>query len=68
MKWYVFIVLSLTFFFVALQGSIGEMRTNYEHFSLENEKKKRIARLKQKLLVLIKRVYYKAFKGKEKEI
>ena len=28
MKSYVFIVLSLTFFFVALQGSVGEIRTN----------------------------------------
>ena len=28
MKECVFIVLSLTFFFVALQGSVGEIRTN----------------------------------------
>ena len=28
MKWCVFIVLSLTFFSVALQGSVGEIRTN----------------------------------------
>ena len=28
MKWSVFIVLSLIFFFVALQGSVGEIRTN----------------------------------------
>ena len=28
MKYGVFIVLSLTFFFVALQGSVGEIRTN----------------------------------------
>ena len=35
----VFIVLSLPFFFVALQGSVGEIRTNSEHFSLKNEKK-----------------------------
>ena len=38
MKLCVFIILSLTFFFVALQGSVGEIRTK-EHFSLKNEKK-----------------------------
>ena len=56
-KWnIVFIVLRMTFFFVALQSSVGEIRTNYEHFSLKNEnKKKRTASLKQNLLVLIKK-------------
>ena len=55
----VFIVLSLTFFFVALQLSVGEIRTNYEHFSLKNENKIRKTSLKQNLLVLMKkkRVY-----------
>ena len=42
---------------VALQGSVGEIRTNLEHFSLKNEKKLRPAHLKQNLLVLIKKVY-----------
>ena len=55
MKLCVFIVLSLTFFFVALEGSVGEITTNLEHFSLKIEKKLRTASLKQNLLVLIKR-------------
>ena len=38
-KWCVFLVLSLTFFFVALQGLVGEIRTNQVHFSLKNGKK-----------------------------
>ena len=55
MEWGVFLVVSLTFFFVALQGSVGEIRTNSEHFSLKNEKILRTASLKQNLLVLIKK-------------
>ena len=51
----VFIVLSLTFFFVALQLSVGEIRTNYEHFSPKNENKIRKTSLKQNLLVLMKK-------------
>ena len=51
-------VLSLTFFFVALQGSVAEIRTNEEHFSLKNEKKLKTASLKQSLLVLIKKRVY----------
>ena len=39
MKLCVFIALSLTIFFVALQGPVGEIRTNQEHFSFKNEKK-----------------------------
>ena len=51
-----FIVISLAFlFFVALQGSVGEI-TNKEHFSLKNEKNLRAASRKLNLLVLIKRV------------
>ena len=52
-------MISLTFFFAALQGSVGEIRMNYEHFSLKNEKKLRAASLKQNLMVLMKkRVYF----------
>ena len=52
-------MISLIFFFAALQGSVGEIRINYEHFSLKNEKKLRAASLKQNLLVLMKkRVYF----------
>ena len=40
---------------MALQGSVGEIRTNQEHFSLKNEKKLRTASLKQNLLVLTKK-------------
>ena len=53
MKLCAFNVLSLTFFFVALHSSVGEVRTNQEHFSLKNEKKIGTASLKQNLLVLI---------------
>ena len=40
---------------MALQGSVGEIRTNKEHFSLKNVKKLRTASLKQNLLVLTKK-------------
>ena len=41
------------FFFVELQGSVGEIRTNEEHFSVKNEKKLRATSLKQNLPVLL---------------
>ena len=40
---------------MALQGSVGEIRTNQEYFSLKNEKKLRTASLKQNLPVLTKK-------------
>ena len=38
-----------------MQGSVGEIRTNQEYFSLKNEKKSRAASVKQNLLVLVKK-------------
>ena len=43
---------------ILLCGSVGEIGTNSQHFSLKNEKKLRTVRLKQNLLVLIKSVHW----------
>ena len=68
MKWCVFIVLSLTFLFVALQGSVGEIRTNYEHFSLEKDKNSQAQTKFTGSYKKEQECIIKAFKRKEKEI
>ena len=45
----------MTFFFVALQGSVGELRTNQEHFSLKNEKKIKNSQSQTKFTVSYKK-------------